>query len=79
MWDSAIELEDSQASWWSVEALKTVVLQHNQLSTVPPEFFCLEELNVLNLSNNVVTHLPETISGLLDLRSLVLSKNRLVF
>lgn len=53
-----------------------MVLQHNRLSRIPAAFFCLAELQVLNLNSNAITQLPEDISGLEDLRSLVVTKNR---
>jgi Leucine-rich repeat (LRR) protein len=68
--------------------IKTLVLSHNQLTTLPFKISELKNLEVLNLSNNKFTQIPDVCTAnivvpegvikLLKLKELVLEGNPLV-
>eukprot|EP01125_Pyxidicula_operculata_P010117 TRINITY_DN3335_c0_g1_i1.p1 TRINITY_DN3335_c0_g1~~TRINITY_DN3335_c0_g1_i1.p1 ORF type:complete len:356 (-),score=113.04 TRINITY_DN3335_c0_g1_i1:119-1186(-) len=57
--------------------LKTLVLQHNKLSTLPDEFSHLKNLLVLNLGSNNLKKLPTPIFSLTNLEELVVEHNQI--
>ncbi|CAM4976766.1 unnamed protein product [Rotaria socialis] len=69
--------QNTTETWWNREALKTLDLSSNCLTTLPNEIETLNYLVVLNVHNNQLTTLPDAIRGLRALEKLVVSQNQL--
>lgn len=59
------------------EDIETVLLNHNNLSVIPPSIAEFENLRVLDLSNNNLDRLPDSVIAQCQLTTLIVKNNRL--
>ena len=56
--------------------IQTLLVNNNQLQTLPETLVKLENLNYLSLANNQLTKMPQKIEKLKNLKTLILSGNQ---